>query len=46
METSTAVIISQIPLGIACVFAAIELRRIRKTIGDISKELDRRYRSH
>lgn len=30
METAEAVIISQIPLGIACLIAAYEIHRLRK----------------
>jgi len=37
METWEAVIISQIPLGIACIIAAYELHRLRKEFEKIRK---------
>lgn len=32
MDTPIAVIVSQIPLGIACIIAAYELRKLRKLL--------------
>lgn len=42
MDTPTAVIISQIPLGIACIMAAHELYKIRKTLEKMVKTLSKR----
>jgi hypothetical protein len=38
METAIAVLISQIPLGIACIVAALELRKLRKNLEKILRE--------
>lgn len=37
MNTAEAVVISQIPLGIACIIAAYELHRLRKEFEKIRK---------
>lgn len=37
MNTAEAVIISQIPLGIACIIAAYELHKLRKEFERIRK---------
>jgi hypothetical protein len=37
MNTTEAVMISQIPLGIACIIAAYELHKLRKTLEKIKK---------
>jgi hypothetical protein len=42
MDTSEAVLISQIPLGIACIIAAYELHKLRKEFEKIRKLKERR----
>ena len=39
MSTPEVILISQIPLGIACIIAAIELYKLRRVVEKISKNM-------
>jgi hypothetical protein len=42
MDTATSIIVSQVPLGIACFLGAYELHKIRKEMEGIKKHISER----